>query len=82
MCTHKKDVERLSCGFESIMILSVNLFVYLLNRYLSNGETSFVVTHKELKNRIGLAISTTSNNIVINDILDILRRLGLITYEL
>lgn len=61
---------------------TVNLFVYLLNRYLGNGETSFVVTHKELKGRIGLATSTTSNNIVINDILDILRRLGLITYEL
>ena len=61
---------------------TVNLFVYLLNRYLGNGETSFVITHKELKNRIGLATSTTSNNIVINDILDILRRLGLITYEL
>lgn len=61
---------------------TVNLFVYLLNRYLGNGETSFVVTHKELKNRVGLAISTTSNNVVINDILDILRRLGLIQYEL
>jgi hypothetical protein len=61
---------------------SVNLFVYLLNRYLGNGETSFIVTHKELKSRIGLATTTTSNNIVINDILDILRRLGLIEYEL
>ena len=60
----------------------MNLFVYLLNRYLGNGETSFIVTHKELKSRIGLATTTTSNNSVINDILDILRRLGLIEYEL
>ena len=61
---------------------SVNIFVYLLNRYLGNKENSFVVTHRELKSRVGLAVSTTSNNIIINDILDILKRLGLIKYEL
>lgn len=61
---------------------SVNIFVYLLNRYLGNNEESFLITHNELKSKIGIATSTPSNNIVINDILEILSRLGLIEYEL
>lgn len=61
---------------------TINIFIHLLNRYLAAGETEFIITHKELKDRIGISSSSSSNNIVINDILDILRRLGLITYEL
>ena len=61
---------------------SVNIFVYLLNKYIACEEREFIVTHKELKEHIGISSSSTSNNIVINDILDILRRLGLINYEL
>ena len=61
---------------------SINIYVYLLNRYLGSKETEFIITHKELKERIGISSSSTSNNIVINDILDILKRLGLISYEL
>ncbi len=61
---------------------TINIFVHLLNRYLAAGETEFIITHKELKDRIGISSSSSSNNIVINDILDILKRLGLIAYEL
>ena len=61
---------------------TINIFVHLLNRYLAAGETEFIITHKELKDRIGISSSSSSNNIVINDILDILKRLGLVAYEL
>jgi len=61
---------------------SVNIFVHLLNRWIANDEKEFIITHKELKEHIGISSSSTSNNVVINDILDILRRLGLIIYEL
>lgn len=61
---------------------TINIFIHLLNRYLAAGETEFIITHKELKDRIGISSSSSSNNIVINDILDILQRLGLIVYEL
>jgi Mn-dependent DtxR family transcriptional regulator len=61
---------------------TVNIFVHLLNRYIASNETEFIITHKELKDRIGISSSSSSNNIVINDILDILKRLGLVTYEL
>ena len=61
---------------------TINIFVYLLNRYIASGETEFIITHKELKDRIGISSSSSSNNIVINDILDILQRLGLVQYEL
>ncbi len=61
---------------------SVNIFVYLLNKYIACEEQEFMITHKELKEHIGISSSSTSNNIVINDILDVLRRLGLIVYEL
>lgn len=61
---------------------TISIFVYLLNRFLAAGETEFIITHKELKDRIGISSSSSSNNIVINDILDILKRLGLVSYEL
>lgn len=51
---------------------SVSIFVYLLNRYLANGEEGFYVTHFSLKKYIGIATSTTSNNVVISDILNTL----------
>ena len=60
---------------------SVNIFVYLLNRYLANNEQSFYVTHYSLKKFIGISTSTTSNNVVISDILKTLKLLGLVDYE-
>ena len=61
---------------------SINIYVYLLNRYLASKEAEFIITHKELKEHIGISSSSTSNNVVINDILEILSCLGLVEYEL
>ena len=60
---------------------SVSLFVYLMNRYLAAGEKEYLVTMSQMKEYIGLTTQTTSNNVVINDIMEILQKLGLIKYD-
>lgn len=61
---------------------AINVFIYLLCRFLANGEKGFEFTLQQVKIAIGMATNTRSNNHVIVDILDILRRLGLIDFEL
>ena len=61
---------------------SINIYVYLFNRYYANGRNSFIATLKQIKDFIGIATTTTSNNILIDDTLDILKRLGLLDYSL
>lgn len=60
---------------------AISLFVYLLKRYIANGEKEYVVTMAQMKNFIGIAATTTSNNEVIMDILEVLKLLGLVEYE-
>ena len=61
---------------------SVSLYTYLLNKYMACEEKAFQETYFNLKSQIGLSVKTKSNNIIIRDILDILQRLGLLTFEL
>ena len=61
---------------------SINIYVYLFNRYYANGRNSFIATLKQIKDFIGIATTTTSNNFLIDDTLDILKRLGLLDYSL
>lgn len=61
---------------------SVSIYVYLLNRFISNNEEPFYVTHVEMKRYIGISTATASNNVVITDILKTLSTLGLISYVL
>lgn len=61
---------------------SINVYIYLFNRYYANGKSSFIATIKQIKDFIGIATTTTSNNIIIDDTLDILKRLGLLEYGL
>ncbi|MDD7757581.1 MAG: hypothetical protein PUJ51_24325, partial [Clostridiales bacterium] len=60
---------------------SISLFVYLLKRYIANGEKEYIVTMAQMKNFIGIASSTTSNNEIITDILEMLQLIGLVRYE-
>ena len=60
---------------------AISLFVYLLKRYIANNEQEYVVTMAQMKNFIGIATTTTSNNDVIIDILEVLKLLGLVDYE-
>jgi hypothetical protein len=54
----------------------------LFNRYYANGCSPFIATIKQIKDYIGIASTTTSNNIIVDDTLDILKRLGLLDYHL
>ena len=51
---------------------SVSLFVYFMNRYLAAGEKEYVVTMAQMKEYIGIATSTSSNNIIVSDIMEVL----------
>lgn len=59
---------------------SVSIFIYLLNRYVANGEKGFYVTYTRLKEIIGISTSSTSNNKVVADILYVLAALQLVDY--
>ena len=61
---------------------AISIYVYLLKRYIANNEQKYVVTMQQMKNFIGVSDSTTSNNYIINDILNILKLIGLIDVEL
>ena len=61
---------------------SISIYVYLFNRYCANGYAPFIATNKQIKDFIGIATTTTSNNIIVSDTIDILRRLGLLEMKL
>ncbi len=60
---------------------AISTFVLLLKRYIANGEKEFIVTIFQIKKFIGIATSTTSNNEIVTDILEVLSLLKLIQYE-
>jgi hypothetical protein len=51
---------------------SVSLFVYFMNRYLAANETEYMVTMTKMKEYIGIATTTSSNNTVVTDIMEVL----------
>ena len=61
---------------------SLSIYIYLFNRYYSNGCQSVIVTMSQIKNYVGAATTTTSNNGFIDDTIDILKRLKLLDMDL
>ena len=61
---------------------SINIYIYLFNKYYSNSFQPFIATFRQIKEYIGIATTTTSNNAIIDDTIDILKRLGLLDYKL
>ena len=61
---------------------SISIYIYLFNRYCANGYQPFIATLKQIKDFIGIATSTTSNNIIVDDTIDILKRLKLLDTKL
>ena len=61
---------------------SISIYIYLLNKYWAAGYSPFIATMKQIKDFIGIASTTTSNNLIIDDTIDILKRLGLLDYEI
>lgn len=60
---------------------TISIYVYLLKRFIANGEQPYQVLIAQMKSFIGIATTTTSNNVVITDILRILQLLKLIDLE-
>ena len=61
---------------------SLTIYIYLFNRYYAAGCNPVIVTMAQIKNYVGAATTTTSNNGFIDDTIDILKRLGLLDMEL
>ena len=60
---------------------TISIYVYLLKRFIANGEQPYQILIAQMKSFIGIATTTTSNNVVITDILRILQLLKLIDLE-
>lgn len=63
---------------------TISIYVYLLNRYYaaqSSGQQEFMFTLSQLKGVIGVSTSTRSNDYIINDILTILKKIGLLEID-
>lgn len=61
---------------------AISVYIYLLNRFYANKEQPYEFNLDKIKEYVGMAINTKGNNYIITDILDILSRLKLISYEL
>lgn len=79
---HLIDYKTLSKLTNVLQKNSLSIYIYLFNRYCAAGYEPVIVTMKQVKDHIGIATSTTSNNIIIADTIDILKRLGLLNYQI
>ncbi len=61
---------------------SISTYIYLMMRYIANDERSFRFSVEEIKNFIGISVTTRSNNNVVNDILNVLQKIGLIKFRI
>ena len=61
---------------------SISIYIYLFNRYYAAGKAPFIATMAQIKSFIGIATTTTSNNIIVDDTIEVLQRLGLLEYRL
>ena len=60
----------------------ISVYIHLLLRYIAEDEQPFIFTYGELKRFIGISDATRSNDDTIFNILFVLKRLGLIDYEM
>ena len=60
---------------------TINIYIYLLNRFLANDEQSFEFTLDQCKAFIGKGVGSHSNNYIVTDILCILSKLDLLKYK-
>lgn len=60
----------------------ISAFAYILNRYYAEQQKPYVFFINQLKEFLGLSITTRSNNHIVTNILQILKLLGLIEYNI
>lgn len=59
----------------------IDIYQYLYGRFCANEQQPYIVTVAQMKDYIGKATTTTSNNAIVMDPLEILCRLQLLDYE-
>lgn len=63
---------------------AISVYVYLLNRYYAavhNGQQEFMFTKEQLKGILGFSTATRSNDYIIDGILTVLQKVGVIKIE-
>lgn len=60
---------------------AINVYIYLINRFYANGNKPFNFTITALKDHCGLSTKVSTNNYIITDILEVLKKLQLIKYS-
>ena len=60
---------------------AISIYVYLLNRYIANGDRKFQFSYSELKNVIGISSASNGNNYIISSILFVLSKIDLLKTE-
>lgn len=76
------EYETLSKLMNVLQKNSISIYIYLFNRFYANGCDTFVATMRQIKEYIGIATTTTSNNLIVSDTIEILQRLGLLEMEM
>lgn len=61
---------------------TISIYVYLFKRFYANKNNPYTVTYTQLKDWIGVSTKSTSNNHVISNILTVLKKIGLLDYEM
>ena len=61
---------------------SISVYAYLFNRYWANEQKPFQFTLEQIKKHIGISTKTRSNDDIITNILFVLKKIGLIDYEM
>lgn len=67
---------------DSLSDNAISTYVYLMNRFIANKEQPLLFTLGQIKAFAGLTTTTRSNDSVINNILVVLQKLGLIEYHM
>lgn len=60
---------------------AISAYTYLYSRYYANGEGAFEFSYPQIKNALGISATSKGNNYIVQDILLILEKLGLIKYK-
>ena len=74
--------ELLQLMIDTLSQNTVSTYVYLFNRFYANDNKPFQFTIEQIKNHIGISITTRSNDEIVSNILFILQKLGIIKYSL
>lgn len=60
---------------------AISAYTYLYSRYYANGEKEFEFSYIQIKSALGVSTTSKGNNYIVQDILLVLEKLGLIEYK-